>query len=225
MCIRDRLTSEHFFSAQIRSCMIMAPVDLVIGTVRELKVPMPTPAQFEAQYSVWRDLYYLTSYSGQELMNPPNVAGWPAYYQSPSFDNIWVDTATYPARRNSMLGIIYSGFATGDANDIYQPESQDLEFKADLLGVVAEFTDPYDPNDLVTDAAELMFSVVVSNGVKAQLKTNYLLLGQVSDFYWSDAYEIYVNDPLTTDMTAQLVPSMLLWLFLDMAGAAETQMH
>ena len=34
-----------------------------------------------------------------------------------------------------------------------------------------------------------------------------------------------MNDPNTTDMTAQLVPSLLLWLFLDMAGAAETQLH
>ncbi|MBK6831744.1 MAG: DUF1800 domain-containing protein [Flavobacteriales bacterium] len=138
--IRALLTSDHFFSAQVRACMIMAPVDLVMGSIRKLKVAMPTPAQLEAQYSVWRDVYYLTSYSGQELLNPPNVAGFPAYYQSPSFDNIWMDTATYPARKNSLLGIIYGGFATAD--DIYQPSSQNLEFKCDLLAVVAEFTGP-----------------------------------------------------------------------------------
>ena len=221
--IRALLTCDHFFSAQVRACMIMAPVDLVMGSIRKLKVAMPTPAQLEAQYSVWRDIYYLTSYSGQELLNPPNVAGWPAYYQSPSFDNIWMDTATYPARKNSLLGIIYGGFATAD--DIYQPESQNLEFKCDLLAVVAEFTDPTDPNALVNEATELLFSVPVSNGVKAQLKTNYLLLGQMNDVYWSDAYEVYVADPNTPDMTAQLVPSILLWMFGDMAGAAETQMH
>ena len=223
--IRALLTSDHFFGAQIRACMVMPPVDLVIGTVRKLHFTLPTPVQLEAQYSVWRDIYYLTSYAGQELLNPPNVAGFPAYYQEPSFDNIWMDTATYPARKNCMLGILYGGFATGDATDIYQPESQDLAFMPDLLAVVAEFTDPSDPNDLVTDAVELFFAVPVSNGVKAQLKTNYLLLGQLNDVYWSDAYELYVADPNTTDMTAQLVPSLLLWMFSDMFGAAETQMH
>ena len=91
--------------------------------------------------------------------------------------------------------------------------------------MVAQFNDPYNPNTLVTDAAELLFAVPVSAGVKGQLKTNYLLLGQMNDAYWSDAYELYVLDPNTTNMTAQLVPSLLLWLFLDMAGAAETQMH
>ncbi|MBK6831743.1 MAG: hypothetical protein IPG92_13825 [Flavobacteriales bacterium] len=77
----------------------------------------------------------------------------------------------------------------------------------------------------MSEAAELLFAVPVSNGVKAQLKTNYLLLGQMNDVYWSDAYELYVADPNTTNMTAQLVPSILLWMFGDMAGAAETKMH
>lgn len=221
--VRALLTSDHFFSASIRGCMIKSPVDLVIGAIRQYNMPMPTPAQFEAQYSVWRDLYYLTAYSGQELANPPNVAGWPAYYQFPQYDNIWMDTATYPARNFSMQGILYTGFATAD--DLYQPESQNLSFKVDLLAVVAQFSDPYNPNLLVADAAEMLFAVPVSQGVKDQLKTNYLLLGQQSDFYWSDAYELYVLDPNTMDMTAQLVPTILLLLFLDMIGAAETQLH
>ncbi|MBK8498469.1 MAG: DUF1800 family protein [Flavobacteriales bacterium] len=223
--VRALLTCDHFFSAQVRSCMVMPPVDLVVGLIRKLHFTLPTPAQLEAQYSVWRDIYYLTSYAGEELLNPPNVAGFPAYYQSPSFDNIWMDTATYPARKNCMLAIIYSGFATGDDNEIYDPASQNLQFPCDLLATVAEFTDAYNPNTLVTDAAELLFAVPVSNGVKWQLKTNYLLLGQLNDVYWSDAYELYVTDPGTTDPTAMLVPSLLQWMFLDMAGAAETQMH
>ncbi|MEO8591061.1 MAG: DUF1800 domain-containing protein [Flavobacteriales bacterium] len=221
--VRALLTSDHFFSDTIRGCMIKSPADLVVGALRQLGMPFPTPAQFEAQYNVWAGVYYLISYCGQELVNPPNVAGWPAYYQYPLYDSIWMDTATYPARNFSMQGILYNGFVTDGS--LYQPESQNLTFKIDLLAVVAQFTDPYDPNVLVAEAAELLFAIPVSQGVRDQLKTNYLLLGQQNDFYWSDAYEIYVLDPNTTDMTAQLVPFMLLTLFLDMCGAAETQMH
>ncbi|WKZ66455.1 MAG: DUF1800 domain-containing protein [Flavobacteriales bacterium] len=217
------LTSDHFFSAQIRACMIMSPADLVIGSIRKLDMPMPTPAQVEAQYRVWRDVYFLTAYSGQELLNVPNVAGWPAYYQFPAYDDIWLDTATYPARNNSLAALLFSGFST--PNNLYQPESRNLEFKVDFVGLVGQFSDPMNPNALVSDAAELMFAVPVSLLVRTQLKISYLLLGQLTDSYWSDAYELYVTDPNTTDMTAQLVPSMLLWLFLDMAKAAETQLH
>ncbi len=221
--LRALLTSAHFFSPEIRTCMIMSPADLVIGALRNLQMPFPTPEQFEAQYRVWRDVYWLTSYAGQELLNPPNVAGWPAYYQFPSYDEVWLDSATYPARKNSLLGIIYTGFSTG--NNLFQPQSRNLEFKVDLIALVDQFTDPMDPNILVAEAADLLMAVPISEDVRNQLKTNFLLLGQQSDFYWSDAYELYVNDPTTTDMTAQLVPSLLLWLFLDMAGAAETQLH
>ena len=221
--MRALLTSAHFFSPEIRTCMIMSPADLVIGALRKLQMPFPTPEQFEAQYRVWRDVYWLTSYAGQELLNPPNVADWPAYHQFPSYDEVWLDSATYPARNNSLLGIIYTGFSTG--NNLFQPQSRNLELKVDLIALVGQFTNPMDPNSLVADAADLLMAVPISEDVRNQLKTNFLLLGQQSDFYWSDAYELYVNDPNTTDMTAQLVPSLLLWLFLDMAGAAETQLH
>ncbi|MBL8012018.1 MAG: hypothetical protein JNJ64_15535, partial [Flavobacteriales bacterium] len=45
------------------------------------------------------------------------------------------------------------------------------------------------------------------------------------DYYWTFAYATYVADPNTQDMTAQLVPTILLWLTIDMLGAAETHIH
>ncbi|HRD54584.1 MAG TPA: DUF1800 domain-containing protein [Flavobacteriales bacterium] len=217
------LTSDHFFSADVRSCMIMSPADWVVGALRKLDMPMPTPAQLEAQYMVWRDVYFLMAYCGQQIHQPPNVAGWSAYYQFPAYDDLWLDTATYPARNNTLQAIMYVGFSTPAGT--YQPQSANLEFKVDFVAVVGQFTDPYNPNTLVSDAVELLFAVPVGLLVRTQLKVGYLLLGQVSDFYWTDAYELYVQDPNTTDMTAQLVPTLLQLLFLDMSKAAETQMH
>ncbi|MCW5898958.1 MAG: DUF1800 family protein [Flavobacteriales bacterium] len=217
------LTSEHFFSAEVRACRIKSPADLVLGAIRQFGIPFPTPAQFEARYRIWAEVYGLTQFAGQELANPPNVAGWPAYHQAPMYDNMWVDGATFPNRNNAMLALVYVGFSTG--NDIYQPASQNLSFKADLLALVAQFSNPYDPNALVEDATQLLFGVPVSAEVKQQLKTNYLLLGQQFDHYWTDAYEIYVNDPNSPDPFAQLVPTLLLLLFLDMVQAAENHLH
>ncbi|HEY0978631.1 MAG TPA: DUF1800 family protein [Flavobacteriales bacterium] len=221
--LRALLRSEHFFSAQIRACMVKSPADLVVGQVRQTALPLPGPAQVEAQYAAWLQLYWLMGYCGQELMAPPNVAGWPAYYQYPQYDDIWMDTATYPARKNSLQGILYSGFSTDDS--LYQPESRNLEFRVDLPVLVSQFSDPMDPNALVRDLAALFFALPLSTAVLGQLKTNFLLLGQQNDVYWSDAYELYMADPNTTNMTAQLVPDILMWLMLDMAGAAEIQLH
>ncbi len=221
--MRALLTSEHFFTSEVRSCMIKSPVDLALGAIRQLDLPLPTPAQYEAQYRVWGDIYGLVAFAGQELVNPPNVAGWQAYYQFPQFDKIWLDTATFPNRNSTLISIAFIGAATG--NDLYQVESRNLSFRMDPLNVVAQFTDPYDPNALVADAAELLFATPISAEVQQQLKTNYLLLGQANDFYWSDAYEIYVQDPGTTNQTAMLVPNILLALFVDMLQAAENHLH
>ncbi|MBK9538827.1 MAG: DUF1800 domain-containing protein [Flavobacteriales bacterium] len=221
--VRALLTSDHFYSADLRGCMIKSPADLVIGDLRLLGMPYPTPAQFEAQYSVWKDLYWLIGYCGQELANPPNVAGWPAYYQFPQYDNIWVDTATFPARNYALQGVLYSGLST-PAN-LYQPQSQNLEFKIDLVAFTQLLSNPSDPNSLVADVAELLYGTPLSQAVRDQLKTNFLLLGQSQDYYWTFAYSTYVADPNTTDMTAQLVPQILLWMFLDMVSAAEHHIH
>ena len=213
------LTSDHFFSPDVRSCMVKSPADLVIGELRLFNMPFPDAAAFEAQYSVWRDLYWLIDYSGQGISEPPNVAGWPAYYLYPSYDNIWLDTATYPARNNSLMGITYGGFST--PADMVQPQSEDLELTIDHVAFVQQFSDPSDPNVLIAEAAELLFGIAVSQSVRDTLKTNYLLFGQSQDYYWTNAFNTYVADPGTTDMAAQLVPSILKWLFSDMQQAAE----
>jgi hypothetical protein len=222
--VKAMITSEHFFQNDLRNCMVMPPVDLVVGAIRKLKIPLPTaPEQLEARYWIYRQVYFLISYCGQDLYDPPNVAGWLAYHQFPQYDDIWLDTATYPARNNTLQGIIFNGFATD--NNFYQSTSRNLSFKVDLLAVVAEYSDPSDPNVIIAGTDDLLFAIPVSQGIRDTLKTNLLLLGQMNDIYWTDAYELYVADPGTTDMTAQLVPQILLWLFMDMSKAGETQLH
>ena len=73
--------------------------------------------------------------------------------------------------------------------------------------------------------ADLLYTIPISQTVKDQLKTNYLLFGQSQDYYWTNAYDLYISDPGTTDLAAQLVPSILLWLMLDMVQAAEHHIH
>ena len=222
--MRAMFTSDHFFSANIRSCMVMSPADLIIGLLRKMDAPWPNETtQMEARYKMFLDTYYMVLNCGQPLLDPPSVAGWNAYYQAPQFDELWMDSASYASRNFAMQGIIGQGFSTG--NDLYQTTSRNLLMKVELVDVVAQFSDPTDPGTLVSDAAELLFGIGVSLSVEGQLKITRLLLGQQNDMYWTDAYEAYVADPDTTDQTAQMVPNLLLYLFLDMAKAAETQVH
>ena len=137
--------------------------------------------------------------------------------------NVVTSANDYAARNFVIQAIIGQGYSTG--NDLYQAASRNLLMKVSLPNVVAEFSDPTDPNTLVSDAVELLFGITVSQSVRNQLKTSRLLLGQQNDMYWTDAYEIYAANPNTTDQTGQMVPNLLLYLFLDMGKAAETQVH
>jgi len=217
--VRALLTSDHFFSDAIRGCMIKSPADLVIGELRLFGMPFPDQTLFEARNLVMIDLYWLVGYAGQNLADPPNVAGWPAYYLYPGYDDLWIDTATFPTRNNSLLGALYGGFDTPSVTVL--PESADLQFKFDLVAFTQLLDTPTDPELLIDQLCEFMYVNPVSESVKDQLKQNYLLLGQTNDDYWSIAYATYVADPNTTDMTAQLVPDILKWLIGDMQQAAE----
>ncbi len=221
--LRALFTSDHFFSADVRGCMIKSPVDLVMGDLRLFGQPLPTPDLLEAQYSVWLDMFYLLDYCGQTPGDPPNVAGWTAYYLYPSYDDLWLDTATYPARNNTALGLVYSGFTT--PTQVYQLANADLTFKVDLVAFTQQLAAPSDPDELINELVELMFVNPISASVKQQLKQQYLLFGQLNNDYWTEAYNTYVADPNTTNMTAQLVPDILRWLIGDMKKAAEYQLH
>lgn len=217
--LRALFTSDHFFSPDIRGCMIKSPADLVIGEVRMFGIPLPDATLPEAQLAVFLSLYWVVDYAGQGLAAPPNVAGWPAYYLYPSYDDLWLDTSTFPARNNSLLGISYGGFTTPE--NTYQPQSANLEYKLDVIAFTQQLSDPYNPNTLISDLCELFYASPISQAVRDSLKHDFLLLGQQDDNYWTMAYEIYVADPNTTDMTAQLVPDILHWLIGEMQQAAE----
>lgn len=221
--LRALLTSDHFFSNAIRGCMVKNPVDLVVGDLRLFDFPIPDPGLVEARYLVDLEHYWLTAYAGMNLMAPPNVAGWPAYYLYPSYDELWLDTATYPQRNNSLLAVVYGSVET--PSNTVQPGSADLAFRLDIIAFVQQLSDPADPNALITDLVDLLYVNPISDAVKLQLKHFYLLFGQVSDIYWTEAYEAYIADPNTTNMTAQLVPDILRWLIGDMQKAAERHLY
>jgi uncharacterized protein (DUF1800 family) len=70
------LQSQHFFDTKNRSVQIKTPAETVVGIT----------AHFDVD-GEWKEWVMVTM--GQELLNPPNVAGWPGYRQ-------WLDSRTFP---------------------------------------------------------------------------------------------------------------------------------
>ncbi|GAB1397398.1 hypothetical protein MASR1M65_21770 [Saprospiraceae bacterium] len=211
--------SEHFFDPENRGCMIKSPVDYVVGQIRELGMQLPDASKYEAQYKMWGELRAAASNMGQDLGDPPNVSGWPAYYQVPQFHEIWVDTSTYPVRKANTESLNKYGMSTNAV--MFTDESKNLKVKFDFVAWAQKLDAPDDPNALIEEAVKLLYGVDVSQEVKDYLKTSFLLQGQASDYYWTNAFNLYVTDPNTKDPDAMKVPAILRDLILYMQSAAE----
>ncbi len=217
--LKALLTSDYFFKDFQYGSMIKSPVDFVVGMIRQYRFQVPGNDKLEARYFFYNKLYSIAKDLSQDLGDPPNVAGWPAYYQEPSYHEIWLNTTTYPKRETSQSDLLKNGLKTG--NNFYKAVSNGLNIQFDFVGFVKGFQNPQDPVELMNEAVEMMYGVDVSQSVKDKLKTDYLLQGQVTDYYWTNAYENYVANPSTTDPDAKKVPTILKDLFLYMQTAAE----
>ncbi len=222
--LKALFSSEYFFKQEHRGCMIKSPTDFNVGMIRQFEYPLPDASKLEAQYYMWNLIRSNVLNSGQDINDPPNVAGWPAYYQTPSFHEIWVDTSTYPARKTAYENTSKNTYALTNKDKVYDgvnSPSYGFTTKMNFVEFVKKFENPSDPNALINEAAELLLGAPLSQAVKDQLKTNYLLLGQSSDYYWTDAYDVYLANPNTNDPESRRVPTMLQDLFIYLMSSAE----
>ena len=176
--------SQHFFDANLKGAIIKSPMDYMVGLFREFGVEQPANQDLADRYMLHITMNYVMSDMLQEVGDPPNVAGWPTYYQAPQFDRYWMTTNTMPRRAEHSDGMLYWGYYIYDNYII----------RVDTVAFTEQIPGADDPNDLVNRALLLLLSVPVGDAVKAQLK-NILLSGQISDHYWTDAWTNYLAEP------------------------------
>ncbi|EAY27353.1 DUF1800 domain-containing protein [Microscilla marina] len=92
------LKSAHFYEvASSVGAIIKSPVDFIIGTVRHFGQNLGAANTFE-NYSFINKLRRYCEEIQQKLYDPPEVAGWKAYHQSPIYHEDWITTLTLPLR-------------------------------------------------------------------------------------------------------------------------------
>ncbi|MEM9665592.1 MAG: DUF1800 domain-containing protein [Bacteroidota bacterium] len=82
--LRALLTSVHFYEPRYHGAQIKSPMELLVGLARTFGVSFRPAYQFEVFEMAGEELE-------QEILNPPNVAGWPGHRQ-------WLSASTLPAR-------------------------------------------------------------------------------------------------------------------------------
>jgi uncharacterized protein (DUF1800 family) len=89
--MRALLNSPHFRDPANYGALIKSPADLMVGMIRTFGIGIE-PDSYGSLVREGRQL-------GQELMNPPNVKGWPG-------GTAWIDSNTLLSRRSLLEGLI-----------------------------------------------------------------------------------------------------------------------
>lgn len=177
-------SSSHFFDPLIRLAVIKSPVDYTIGASRHFKMGFPqSQADFKAKFQAQMVMYYFLTSFQQDIGDPPNVSGWPAYYQFPQFDKSWISTYTIQQRGSHSELLVWYGYQMGDK-----------VARIDWPVYVNNYARASDPNFLIEDVLSNLYDTPIDTTVKRHLKT-ILLSGQASDFYWTVAWNEWKANP------------------------------
>ena len=147
----------------------------------------------------------------QDIGDPPDVSGWPAYYQEPQFYELWINSDTISKRNVFTDRFISTGYTRNGKKISIEP-----------VIYTAKFANPADPNALINDVLEQLYRIDVSVSTKTFLKS-ILLSNQVSDFYWTNAWNDYKNDPGNIPKK-NIVNSRLQAMYKYMMNLAEYQL-
>ncbi len=177
------LQSEHFFDLANRGSLIKTPLDFTVALCRDFNVVFPASTLLEDQYTQWYKIHSQTQSMGQMLGDPPNVAGWPAYYQEPLYHELWINASTLPARNSFSDKMCNNGYASTNSLIIL-----------DLVTYTTTLDAADDPNLLIQEVIDRNLSEDVSQAIKDYLKA-FLLGGQISDSYWTSAWNDYLGMP------------------------------
>ena len=83
--VRALLVSDAFYAPSNRGTLVKSPVDLLVGTLREFRFQINEAGPFVAALRQ----------QGQDLLNPPNVKGWPG-------GDAWIHSSSLLARKQLL---------------------------------------------------------------------------------------------------------------------------
>ncbi len=210
--------SQHFFDVANRGVMIKCPVDYIAGSLRTLKINTAAAAganQVENQYKIWDSFHYTSQANLEQGFGAvPNVSGWKAYYQTPTYYQNWINANTIQKRSSLMTNFI-NGYYPGN----------NIVLKFDPIAFVQQFPAAtiQDPDFLIDAVIPYLFAVDFPATYKTDTKIATLLNGQVTNNYWATAWTNYANTP-TNVSYANIVRARLNSLFTTFLQLAEFQL-
>lgn len=190
------LTSLHFYDAddandkdEIIGAKIKSPLELLFGAMRFFNIQPPNASTntFEHYYNFYRESVhgFFLENCGMKLFYPDNVAGYPAYYQPPDYDRLWINSATI-AKRYTLPRMFLENKRILIPGYFFAPFN--------ILDWVKEnVSDPGDGTMIVDEITKYIFPEDPANSSRFDFFCHQLLLGSLSLTNWRMEWNNYVT--------------------------------
>ncbi|MBA4167015.1 MAG: DUF1800 domain-containing protein [Chitinophagaceae bacterium] len=163
------LKSDHFFDKMNQACYIKSPYGFLVGTLRELDIAIPAYTDYANGYPVFKSIYDKAAQMQQDLFQPPDVSGWPSYYQDPMYHELWVNSNSLPGRASFTDDIVKDNMIN--------------------LKAFAQYSsDPSDPDKLIEDFTVILLRYPLSDSGKQYAKNNFLINNSSDKNVWTNAW-------------------------------------
>jgi uncharacterized protein (DUF1800 family) len=203
--------SQHFFEIHTRGAMIKSPSDFNLSVLRQIPFSDTSSFDFRDLYRFWRNRGYDISNQGQDLLDSPNVAGWPAYYQDPLYNELWINAVTLPMRTRDISIYFRDSGINATSGEPGAPE--DVRIYAEPIKLLDEIEKPDDIDFMIELFCKWLFPVYseISDEQKEEFKN--IVIGNNPNM-WYDEYHAYINNP--TDEAKTAINKKLKTLFKEM---------
>lgn len=200
--MQQLLRSEHFYDAALRGSLIRSPLEMMFGIFNATS-SVPNFG-LNGDSDMYLAMYWLGDTMGQAYATPPSVAGWPAYYQVPSYSQLWINSTTIKTRFDIATAVtVFTGIPVGMNN-----------FKINALGFLNGLSMPDDAPTVINDMCEVFCPKPISATQKLTLKL--ILTNGLPDWEWTLQYNEYLansGNSAYSDPIRQRVENTLYNLF------------
>ena len=196
--MRQLLMSQHFYDEDSSDGMIIgglvrSPMEMVLFTLSHFQIELPDPiAEPEKHYteffrkSVQTEMF---GKAGMDHFKPILVAGYPAYFQAPTFNRNWFNSTTIIARYK-LSDMLIKGKRVMKGNG-----SEDLGAKVDMVRFIQNpenISHPEDAYLLVKGILDYVFCEA-PDPAREEYFLNHIFLDNLPAMDWQMEWANYLN--------------------------------
>ncbi len=179
--LTELFSSEHFYDISVRGALIKGPIDMLFSMFNSTQSQLNF--DLKTNYEMGISVYAFADLLGQAYAAPPSVAGWPAYYQEPSYSQLWVNATHLKTRFEiGYLITVLNGIPANGNN-----------WKINALDFLDNLSNPSDATTVIDDICDVFSPKGISTIQKAILKA--ILTNNLPDFEWTLQYNQYQAEP------------------------------